>query len=374
MKRLSKSIVGQAEVDAVTRILLKDGYLGMGAEVKLFERDIANYVGIAEENVVCVNSGTAALHLAVEALLEPGDEILVPSFTFLSSYQAISGARAVPVSCDVRDDTFTIDLEDAEKRITSRTKAIMPVHYASNPAGIEQLYQFAAKHHLRIIEDAAHAFGCRYKGKLIGSFGDIVCFSFDGIKNITTGEGGAIISSDKQFLSLVKDARLLGIEKDSDKRYAGERSWEFDVKKQGYRYHMSNIFAAIGRVQLTRLDAEFAPKRKLLVAHYRQLLSGNAGIRLQKLEEDTDIIPHIFCIRVLHGKRDALKPILGKAGVYTGVHYKPNHLLTFYKKDQELVLPVTEKIYSEILTLPLHPEISIQDVEEICSLINNFIK
>lgn len=369
--RLSKSIVGQQEADAVSRILLEDGYLGMGAEVGRFEEDIANYLNIDKNNVVCVNSGTAALHLSVEALLSSGDEILVPSFTFLSSFQAISASGIIPVACDIDENSLTIDINDAEKRITDQTKAIMPVHYASNPANIEQLYLLAEKYGLRIIEDAAHAFGCSYKGRKIGSFGDIICFSFDGIKNITSGEGGAIISWDNNFINTVKDTRLLGIEKDSDKRYIGARSWDFDVSRQGYRYHMSNIFAAIGRIQLTRLDNEFAPKRKKLMRLYRYLLENNHTIKLQMLDENSNIIPHIFPIRILNEKRNELKEFLENSGIPTGIHYKPNHLLSYYGAGEQS-LETTEMVYKQILTLPLHPEITEEDIQNICLLINQF--
>ena len=370
--RLSKSIIGQNEAIAVSKVLLEDGYLGMGAEVGRFEADIAAYLGVDKSHVVCVSTGTSALHLAVEALIEPGEEVLIPSLTFLSSYQAVSAARAIPVSCEVYEDSLTIDLEDAEKRITLKTKAIMSVHYASNPSNVEKLYTFAKKFNLRVIEDAAHAFGCTYKGKKIGSFGDVICFSFDGIKIITSGEGGAIVTTDENVLNIVKDARLLSIEKDSDKRYTGQRSWDFDVKRQGYRYHMSNLFAAVGRVQLNRLDNEFAPKRQALLKKYRDLLSENSQIVMQVQDPNANIIPHIFSLRVLNDKRTGLKEALEAANVPTGVHYKPNHLLTFYGGGK-LKLPVTEKVYNEILTLPLHPELELSDVEEICLLITNYL-
>jgi len=372
MIKLSKSVISQKEADAVSRILLDESYLGMGIEVGKFETDIANYLGIPKNQVVCVNSGTAALHLAVEAILLPEDEILVPSLTFLSSFQAISASGAIPIACEVYDNTLTIDLQNAKSKITDRTKAIMPVHFASNPAHLDETYLFAKENGLRVIEDAAHAFGCSYKSKKIGSFGDIICFSFDGIKNITSGEGGAIISSDNKVIEIVKDTRLLGIEKDSEKRYLGQRSWDFDVTRQGYRYHMSNIFAAIGRVQLTRLENEFAPKRKFLVKKYYELLSPNINIKTQLKDEYSDIVPHIFIIRVLNGQRDALKEILQKANIPTGIHYKPNHLLSLYGGGKQS-LPITEKIYSEIMTLPLHPEIELNEIEEICSLINKFL-
>jgi len=371
--RLSKSILNNLEAEAVNKILLEDGYLGMGIEVGNFEQDLADYLGIPNNNVVCVNTGTSALHLAVETILESGDEILVPSLTFLSSYQAISAARAVPISCEVYDDTLTIDLEDAASRITNKTKAIMCVHYASNPARLNELYAFAKKYNLRIIEDAAHAFGCKKNNKKIGSIGDIICFSFDGIKNITSGEGGAIVTSDQKVLNIVKDTRLLAIEKDSDKRYAGQRSWDFDVKRQGYRYHMSNIFAAIGRVQLSKFEKDFAPKRKLLAKKYFELLKENKNIKLQVIEDDVEIVPHIMPIRILNEKRDDLKSELEQHGIPTGIHYKPNHLLSYYGEGK-IKLPITEKIYSELITLPIHPEITIEQVVNICKLINTHLK
>jgi dTDP-4-amino-4,6-dideoxygalactose transaminase len=371
MIRLSKSVVGQQEAEAASKVIIEDGYLGMGAEVGKFEQDIAQYLNIPAQNVVCVNSGTAALHLAVDAIIEPGDEILVPSLTFLSSYQAISASGAIPVSCEVLEDALTIDLKDAETRITSKTKAIMAVHYASNLVNHEELYKLAKKYDLRVIEDAAHAFGCEFKHKKIGSIGDIICFSFDGIKNITSGEGGVVISNDEKVLNIVKDTRLLGIEKDSEKRYSGSRSWDFDVKRQGFRYHMSNIFAAIGRVQLTRLETEFAPKRIAIAKAYTNQLGTLADIKLLTYDPDSMIIPHIFPIRVLNQKRDSLKAHLEENGIPTGIHYKPNHLLSFYNTG--LTLPRTEKIYSEILTLPLHPELKMDEVKEVCRLIKDYI-
>lgn len=371
MIRLSKSILGQEEAAAVNRVLLEDGYLGMGAEVGKFEKEIAVYLGVPEKNVVCVNSGTAALHLAVDAITSAGDEVLVPSLTFLSSFQAISANGAVPIACEVYGDTLTIDFEDAKSRITSKTKAIMAVHYASNPANITKLYDFARSNNLRVIEDAAHAFGCTFQSEKIGSFGDIICFSFDGIKNITSGEGGAIISSDQKVLDIVKDTRLLGIEKDSEKRYLGARSWDFNVTRQGFRYHMSNIFAAIGRVQLSRFEEAFAPKRIELLQEYIKKLSGEQDLQLISYDGNSRIIPHILPIRVLNNRRDELKDFLEKNNIPTGIHYKPNHLLTFYRTNYNL--PVTEQIYSEILTLPLHPDLEVSDISMICEMIKNYL-
>ncbi|MCL1985385.1 MAG: DegT/DnrJ/EryC1/StrS family aminotransferase [Betaproteobacteria bacterium] len=366
--RLSRSIVGEAEAQAVRRVLIEDGYLGMGTEVRLFEEELAVYLNRAPEHVIAVNSGTAALHLAVQAMVEPGCEVLVPSLTFVASFQSISAAGCVPVACDAREDNAIIDLEDAKTRITPRTRAIMPVHYASNPAGLEAIYEFARKHKLRVIEDAAHAFGCRHKGRRIGSFGDVICFSFDGIKNITCGEGGCIVTVDPEVARRCRDARLLAVQNDTQARYSGARSWDFDVNDQGYRYHMSNLMAAIGRVQLSRLENEFAPKRTRLAAIYRERLADLHDIAFFQNDPEDEIVPHIAPVRVLHGRRDRVKADLAEAGIPTGIHYKPNHLLRRYGGGKSS-LPTTERLYSELMTLPLHPGLSEDQIEHICALL-----
>ena len=369
--RLSRSIVGQTEAEAVSRVIIEDGYLGMGRDVQLFEKEIAEFLGVPGEWVVCVNSGTAALHLAVAAVTEPGDEVLSQSLTYLATFQAISAAGAVPVACEILPQNLTIDLQDAARRLTPLSKVIMPVHYASNPGDLDSVYDFARESSLRVIEDAAHAFGCTYKGRKIGSFGDIVCFSFDGIKNITSGEGGAVVTADQGVAQYIRDARLLGVEKDTDKRCSGQRSWEFNVRNQGYRYHMSNIMAAIGRVQLQRFVSEFAPRRQALARKYRELLDKCDGI----LFFDTDlnaIVPHIQPVKVLYGKRNSLRGFLEERNIGTGIHYKPNHLLSYYGGGRSS-LPVTEKLYEELLTLPLHPGLSDADVEYVCENVKELI-
>lgn len=368
--RLSRSIVGPAEADAVARVIMEDGYLCMGKEVQAFEREIAEFLSVPADSVICVNSGTAALHLSVEAVTGAGDEVLVQSLTFLATFQAISAARAIPVPCEVLPENITIDLKDAEKKLSDRTRAIMPVHYASNPGRLEDIYKFAGKYGLRVIEDAAHAFGCEYQNKLIGSFGDIVCFSFDGIKNITSGEGGCVVTTDKKVAQYVKDARLLGVHRDTEKRYQGQRSWEFDVTGQGYRYHMSNLFAALGRVQLKRFEKEFKPRRIELVRRYRSAFNNVPGLRLIECDPGP-IVPHIFPIIVLDGKRDVLRQFLTDNGVECGIHYKPNHLLNFYG-DKKGMLPITEMLYEQLLTLPLHPGLTDEDADYVIEKVTEF--
>lgn len=368
--RLSKSSISQAEKDAVMAVLDHE-FLGMGAEVQAFESEIAEYIGVEPFEVVCVNTGTSALQLAVSGLdIGPGDEVLVPSLTYVASYQAISATGAKPVSVDVLEDTLFIDMQDAKNRVSPNTKAIMPVHYASDSKSMELVYEFAHLHGLRVIEDAAHSFGCVRNGKKVGSIGDVICFSFDGIKNITSGEGGAVVTKDSALLERLKDGRLLGVQKDTERRFKGERSWDFDVSHQGYRFHMSNIFAAIGREQLKRIE-EFKGKRQKIAQYYCERLSLIEGVELLDLAW-TENVPHIFVIKVLNGKRDAMMEALRNNGIQCGIHYKPNHQLTLYKTDY--ALPVVDKLAKEILTIPLHADLTEQEVDYVVSNIDLFLR
>lgn len=369
--KLSRSVVGPGEAAAVAAVL-EHGYLGMGAETRRFEEELSGYLG-GDGTVVCVSTGTAALQLALQALgIKAGDDVLVPTLTYVASFQAISATGATPVACDVREADGLLDLADARGRVTARTRAVMPVHYASYPGDLGAVYEFAREQGLRVIEDAAHAFGCEHEGKKVGSFGDIACFSFDGIKNITSGEGGAVVSSDATLIAKVRDLRLLGVERDTEKRYRGERSWEFEVTEQGWRYHMSDIMAAIGRVQLARFEAEFKPRRMALARRYRERFSSLPGVRLF----DTDvnaIVPHILPVRILDGMRERVRSSLLEHGIEAGLHYKPNHLLVRFGNGRP-PLPVAEKLYRELLTVPLHPVLDDSDVDRVVDVMHGAIE
>jgi dTDP-4-amino-4,6-dideoxygalactose transaminase len=363
--RLSKSSISQAEKEAVLKVLDKE-YLGMGEEVKLFEEKIKNYLK-TEMEVVCVNTGTSALHLSLSALdIKKGDEVLVPSLTYVATFQAISATGATPIPCEVNPNTLFIDSNDAKSKITEKTKVIIPVHYASNSKGIDEVYKLANEYNLRVVEDAAQAFGSKRDEKLVGTQGDIICFSFDGIKNITSGEGGAILSNDKEFIQKVQDGRLLGVEKDTDKRYLGQRSWDFDVKYQGFRYHMSNIMAAIGMVQVDRLE-DFRIKRQAIAKQYVESFKDIDSIELLDFNFD-EVLPHIFVIKCQ--RRDELREYLMANNIECGIHYKPNHLLSKYKNSN--ILPITEKIYEEILTLPCHVDLTKDEQNIVINKIREF--
>ena len=360
--RLSKSCLSQKEKTAVMNAL-DIGYLGMGTMVDLFEKNLTKYFN---RQTVCVSNGSSALHLALQAIdIGPDDEVLIQSLTYVACFQAIKATGATPIACDISPNTLTIDIDDARQRLTSRTKAIMPVHYSGGVGNLDDVYKFAKQNNLRVIEDAAHAFGTEYKGKKVGSFGDIACFSFDGIKNITAGEGGCISTGDKEILNKIKDARLLGIENDTEKRFASKRSWNFSVTNQGWRYHMSDINAAIGIEQLKRVDY-LINKRKKLCFSYQKYLSSNNLVQMLSLDYN-QIAPHIFVVKLPSFiNRDNIKKSLLDKGIQTGIHYFPNHRLDYFSINGIQSLDATDAIYPRLITLPLHPNLTLKDVKYIC--------
>jgi len=367
--QLSKPSVSSREIKSVEKVILS-GYLGMGPKTKEFENDLSNFF---DRQVVCTSSGTSALHIALQAIQSPNNkknEVLVPSLTYAASYQAICGAGLIPISCDINPKTLNICFKDMQKKMNRKTLAIMPVHYSGDPSGINKINSFAKKYKIRVVEDAAHAMGSFYKNKLVGSFGDIACFSFDGIKNITCGEGGAIVSNDAAVLARASDIRTLGIIGDSARRTEKKRSWTFDIEEQGYRYHMSDINAAIGVIQLKRFPS-FQIKRRLLAKNYDEIFKNSPFISTFKRNYD-EVTPHIYAVKLVESNsREELQNYLLANGIQTGYHYFPNHLLTFFQKKGE-VLPVVEGIFPDLLTLPSHVGVSKKDVKLIHEAINSF--
>lgn len=358
--RLSRCSVDYHEKEAVSRVL-DSHFLGMGIEVQQFENEIKRFLNTDLE-VVLVNTGTAALHLALECLdLMPGDEVLVPSLTYVASYQAITAAGLKAVSCDVDPQAGFIDLQDAEKRISAKTKVIMPVHYSSNSLAIPKVYEFARKHNLRVVEDAAQSFGNKRNGKWVGQEGDVICFSFDGIKNITSGEGGCVLTADRRVAERVRDARLLSVENDTKMRFENNRSWVFAVKHQGYRYHMSDIMAAIGREQLKKAE-QFFEKRKELVKIYFAMIEKYPQIAPVTVKHP-DIVPHIFVCQILTEKRDRIVRFLQQEGIPIGLHYYANHLHEYFKTGYKL--PVIEDLHERLITFPFHVGITKEDIQYI---------
>jgi dTDP-4-amino-4,6-dideoxygalactose transaminase len=359
--KVSQGCLGDEEL-AEVREAFAYGYFGHAAKVEEFEAALADYLGA--EHVVATNTGTSALHLALDALgIGAGDEVIVPSLTFVAAFQAIKATGATPVACDVHPDTFLIDLEDAAARITPRTRALMPVHYAGSPCDLDALYALANRYGINVVEDAAHAFGSTYRGRRIGGFGTTTCFSFDSIKNITCGEGGAVACRDATLAQLMRRKRVLGIDR-QPAPVASDRpaAMTFEVATAGFRYHMSNINAAIGLAQLRKVDA-FIARRRAICRQYDAAFAGVAGIQTLRVNYD-EAAPHLYVVRVKNGRRDELMQFLRAEGIETGINYVPNHLHPYFHQEGK-PLPATEEAFAEMLTLPLHVGLEPGDVEQV---------
>jgi dTDP-4-amino-4,6-dideoxygalactose transaminase len=364
---VSRPDVGLQELKAVQEIF-DTGWLGHGAAVIDFENELSRILG--GRRVVAVSTGTAALHLALESLeIKPGDEIILPSLTFCSCPQVVTQIGATPVFCDVSDQTLTIDISDLRKCISRKTRAIMPVHFCSSVCDMTALQDIVRDSGIRIVEDAAHAFGCSYKGSLIGSIGDITCFSFDPIKNLTCGEGGAIVLSDSDLAEKMSLKRMMGVDRDGWKRSREGCGYGYAVITQGFRYHMSNINAAIGMTQLSRFS-ELSEKRRRIAKKYHGMLNDIPAIRFPAWDIDT-VVPFALMIRIKNGLRDGLREHLLRAGVQTAVHYSPNHLQPAFAKYHR-ILPVTEIVALEIMSLPLFPSMSDKEIEHVANEIRFF--
>ena len=364
---VQRPFLGAEELRAVERVF-ESRWLGLGACTQEFERALCAFLGVA--HVVAVNTGTAALHIALDLLdLKPEDEVLVPTLTFAATTQAVVMAGATPVFCDVDARTFNLDVHDAAARITARTKAILPVHYGGTACDMDAVRALAAQAGLKVIEDAAHAFGSTYRGHKIGTLSDLTCFSFDPIKNITCGEGGAVATNDRDMAERAAARRVLGITKDTWSRQGTVRPWSYDVAGPGFRYHMSNINAAIGLEQLKRFDA-FRQRRQAIARRYDEALADLPGlvVREQHLPETC---PFSYVIRVLDDRRDALMDHLRSSDIMTGVHYIPNHLHRAFAH-RRTSLPVAERLGQEILTLPLFYEMTDPQVEFVIAAVRRF--
>lgn len=365
---VARPSIGKEELEAVGKVF-ETGWLGMGSLVKDFEDEIKKLLGV--KNAIAVNTGTSALHIALDAIgLKEGDEVIVPSLTYAASIQAIVACRAIPVFCDVCPHTLNMDIENVKRKITKKTKVIIPVHYSGLPCKMDELMEIAESNKIHLVEDACHAFGSTYKGKKIGSFGDLTCFSFDPIKIITCGEGGVVVTNNDELAQIITKKRILGIDKDTWSRYKHERKWFYAVDILGFRYHMSNINAAIGLVQLKKLD-KFLKRRKSIVKRYDERLKEISNVELI-CHNYENTAPFNYITKVKRD-REGLMKYLKENGIDSGIHYIPNHLQPFFQRYSEK-LPVTEEIFEQILTLPLYYDLIDAEIDKIVDCIRAFYK
>lgn len=369
MIQLFKPDIGDEEVAAVEQVL-RTGWIGLGPKTAEFEREFAAFVGAPY--AVAMNSGTAALHLALlVAGVGPGDEVIVPSLTFVSTVAVALYVGATPVFADVEPDTLCISIQDVASKITAKTKAIIPVHYGGHPCDMDELHALAREHDIAVIEDAAHACGATYKGRRVGTLSELTCFSFHAVKNLTTGEGGLITLAREDWDRQLRQLRWMGINKDTWQRTredGGAYAWQYSIEQLGYKCHMSDLMAALGLVQLRRLS-ELNQRRREIVAMYDQGLADVPWIQLPVQRDYVQSSWHIYAIRLT--RRDQLIAHLKTNDVAPGVHYYPIHLYQYYQP-WRTALPVTEREWQRLLSLPMHPRLSDDEVYRVIDLIRHF--
>jgi dTDP-4-amino-4,6-dideoxygalactose transaminase len=365
-----KPLIEQAEIQAAVESL-ELGWLGMGAYVGQFEEALKLFIGVEDRHVVAVNTGHSALHLAMMLIgLEPGDEVITPAFNNIADFQAIMAVGAKPVLCDIREDTLCIDIAKAESLVGPRTKAVIAMDYDCCLADHDAVADFAKRHDLRVIHDAAHSLGSFYNGKKVGSFSDICMFSFDPVKTITCIDGGALVVRSQDEVEALHEMRLIGMGQPASVMYGNQRAWTYDVKRLGFRYHMANLHGAIGLSQLAKMPV-ITSSRQAACTLYNKLLAPISEVRTP-LSNFKDVTPFLYYIRVPAEKRQPLRDYLKSNGVDTGIHWQPGHWFSLLKDARRGDLSVTDRIGSEILSLPLHSRMASMSVNTVCNAIAAF--
>lgn len=360
---------------------LKSGWITTGPRVKKFEEKLQEYLG--SPHAVSIASATAGLHLALMAMgIKPGDEVITTSFTFVATLNTIVQAGAKPVLVDVERGTYNMDISRVEAAITPHTKAIMPVHYAGAPVDLDPLYALAQKYNLRILEDAAHAIGAEYKGKKIGSFGDVQVFSFHPNKNMTTGEGGCIATRDPEIVKQINIWKFHGIDRESWNRFAKGGSQLYDVVVPGFKFNMMDIQASLGIHQLEALDS-FTDARTHRVNRYRDLLGNWEEITLPQAPTfDHRHAWDLFAITINPEKagvtRDEFMSIMkDDFNIGTGLHWQAPHLFSYYKETFGYKMgdfPNAEHIADHVVSLPLFPQMTDGDQDRVVRAMKHIFK
>jgi dTDP-4-amino-4,6-dideoxygalactose transaminase len=375
---LADVVLGPEEIAAVTEVL-KSGWLSMGQETQAFEARFADFLGV--KHALAVASGTAALHLACEVLgLTTGDEVLCPALTFVASANAILYTGARPVFVDINGPhDLNLSVADAADKVTPRTRAIMVVHYAGYPCDMDAITALAERHGLKIIEDCAHAPGAVYYAaqgpRRAGTLGDISCFSFFANKNLTTGEGGMVVTNDDGLAGRVKVARSHGMTTLTWDRHRGH-SFSYDVVARGYNYRLDEARAALGMVQLARLEPGNARRRELTRV-YRERLAGLDKLEVPFMDAPDGSSHHLFPILLQDSsQRPNFMAALAQQGIQTSIHYPPVHLFSYYRSlwqdGHDHRLPHTEETAARLVTLPLYPTLAINRLEMVIAAIYSY--
>lgn len=369
---LFKSYWEEDDIEAVTKVIQRGTYWAAGQEITEFEKEIAKHVGT--KYALAFNSGTSALHTVLMAYnIKQGDEVIVPSFTFIATGNAPLFVRAKPVFAEIEDKTYGLDLEDAKNKITKKTKAIMPIHYGGCPClNIRAFEEIAEEHGILLIEDAAQSLGAKIKDKKVGSFGDAAMFSLCQDKMISTGEGGLLVTDSRECYEKSKLIRSHGRAESSDYFSSTEL---MDYVNLGYNFRMSTMTAALGKSQLKKIDKTIKMRRKN-ADYYTSKLSNIDNITLPAAPTDFFHVYQKYTIRIRNKERDELMKHLAKKGIFTKAYFGlPIHLTKFYREKfgyKEDDLPKTEKLSKRVLTLPMYPTLQKQDIDYIIKSIREF--
>jgi len=359
---------------------IKSGWLTMGPKTVEFEEKFRDYIfagsAVPAERrfVISFNSATAALHLALKAIgLKAGDEVIIPTNTFIATAEVVTYFGAVPVLCDIEADTHNIDVSKIEALITPRTKALIPVHYGGQMCDMDEIMALAKKHGLKVIEDAAHCLPSSYKSRRVGTIGDITCFSFYATKTLAVGEGGMAVTTNPDYAKTMKINRLHGISRDAWDRYTAKGNWFYEVVDNGNKYNTTDVQSALGLAQLAKLE-KMRDMRQRVAAIYDKAFSGSAVI-WPVIRADRDTSWHLYYIKVQN--RDELMAKLKDSGISTSLHFIPVHRQPYYAakygyKVQDY--PIAENVYSRSVSLPIYPDLTDEEAAYVAEKVLQYAK
>jgi len=353
---------------------LKNTLLTDGPILRKFELSFSNFTGA--KYAIGVSNATSALHLSLKSLgIKTGDEVIIPNMTFIATSSAIMLTGATPVLADVNENDFNISINSIKKNITSKTKAILPVHFAGQPCDIKKIKKLASSNNLLLIEDCAHALGTKFENKHVGTFGNVGCFSFYPTKNITTIEGGMIITNSKKIAEYVISARNHGLTKSLSKRFSQGKPWDYDVIEAGYNYRLDEIRSALGMNQLKRIK-KINLDRKNACEYYNSKLKNIEGIITPDYPTKSLSSYHLYIIKITNNFKTSRNQLFKKLlddGIRTSVHYKPLHEFTILKTKGKIKdkLKISKKLYGEMLSLPLYQNITKKEQDIVIDCIKN---
>lgn len=368
-----KPFISEEEVNEMVDTL-RSGWLSMGPKTIRFEEEFNRYIG--SKRSIAVSSWTAAGHLTLEAFgIEKGDEVIVPTMTFPATAEIVCYFGAKPVIVDVDEDTLNISLEEIEKAITPKTKAIIPVHYGGQPCDLDEIQEIAKAHNLKVLEDAAHSLPATYKGKKIGTISDVTCFSFYATKTLSTGEGGMICTNDEEIAERCAIMRLHGINRDAWRRYSESGSWYYEVVAPGYKYNFTDLQASLGLPQLKKVDVMWEWRKKI-AARYFEGLKDLDILTLPTVKSDRESSWHLFPVRLnldmITKNRAQIIDELKSNNIGVGVHFMPVHQHLYYSETFNLDdknFPVASGAFPRLMSLPIYPGMTDQSVEKVINTV-----